>query len=134
MANIDDQAFNAMKLGDPDKYITGGAMEYSEYEMDMTPKQQEAYLKKNASIFKKLYDTDPLVNREKLSYKSYLENLDSRMVRMRADDHRKEIQGSTEKADPYLIAARDIDRLSRQHYGDIDRLKDMALGKGHPLY
>ena len=134
MANIDNQAFNAMKLGDPDKYITGGAMEYSEYEMDMTPKQQESYLKKNASIFKKLYDTDPLVNREKLSYKSYLENLDSKLIRMRADDHRKEIQGSTEKADPYLIAARDIDRLSRQHYGDIDRLKDMALGKGHPLY
>jgi len=47
MAEIDSKAFDYMNAGDPDKYITGGAMEYSEYEMDMTPKQQKKFLKNN---------------------------------------------------------------------------------------
>ena len=136
MAEIDDRAFSALRKGAPDKRIfdEGGAIEYSEYEMDMTSRQQEKYLEKNARLFKRLYDTDPNVDRKKLPYKSYLENLDVELIRMRADDYDKQTVGKDDLPSPHYVAARDVDRLSRRHYGDIDRLRNMALGKGYPLY
>ena len=39
----DNEAFNAMNAADADPNITGGAITYSEFEMDMTPKEQERY-------------------------------------------------------------------------------------------
>ena len=125
MAEIDSKAFDYMNEGDPDQSITGGAMEYSEYEMDMTPKQQERFLKKNAKLYKRMYDSDPLVDRKKISYKSYLENLDPELVSLRALDE----EGSSEN-----IAAKELWNLAKGHYGDIDRTRNMALGKGYRLY
>ena len=37
MAEYDNQAFNAMNNASPDMDISGGTMDYSEYEMDMSP-------------------------------------------------------------------------------------------------
>ena len=125
MAQEDKYAFDAMNAADPDRNITGGAMEYSEYEMDMTPGQQEKFLKKNAKLYKKMYDSDPLVDRKKLSYKSYLENLDPELVSLRALD---------EDESPENIVAKELWNLAKGHYGDIDRTRNMALGKGYRLY
>ena len=135
MANIDEQAFNAIKKGDPDKYITGGAMKYSNFEMDMSPQEQDLFLKKNAELFKRLYDTDPNVDRKKLPYKSYLENLDTKLIRMRSDDYDNQpLDEGGEPEQSLYQAARDVATHSERHYGDIDRLRNMALGKGYPLY
>ena len=43
MARENNYAFDAMNKVDPDNDITGGAIMYSEFEMDMTPTQQKKY-------------------------------------------------------------------------------------------
>ena len=129
MAEIaDNKAFDYMQEADPDKYITGGAMEHSEYEMDMSPEEQEEFLRLNTHFFNKLYETDPLVDKEKLSFKSYLENLDPELIKMRADDIDQQPVGEDGQPGPHFVVSKGIDRLSRKHYGDIDRLRNMVLG------
>ena len=95
MAEIDDQAFSFMKEASPD-YIAGGALNFdseyqtkatSKFDTDMSPDEQESFLRENAQIFKNLYDTDPNVDRKKLSYKSYLENVDPKLLSMRAEEY-----------------------------------------------
>ena len=43
MADYDDVAFDAMNKANPDRDITGGAIMYSQFEMDMSPREQENY-------------------------------------------------------------------------------------------
>ena len=129
MAGEDNYAFNEMMNVDPDKYITGGAMEHSEYEMDMSPKQQEDFLRKNAELFMELYESDPNIERRKISFSSYLENLDPKLISMRADDYDNEPVDDTGFPDRYIMISKGIDNLSKKHYGDVDRLRNMVLGK-----
>ena len=128
MAEIDDKAFDYMNAGDPDKYITGGTMEHSECEMDMSPEQQEEFLRENASLFRNLYNTDPLVNREKLPYSSYLENFDPELISLRAQEYDE----SRGPRSPEVITSKAIWDQAGKHGGGkqgIESIRDMVLGK-----
>ena len=142
MAEIDNRAFNYMKEGSPDE-VAGGAIAFdsehqtmatSKFEDEMNPSEQEMFLSQNAQMFKNAYDTDPNVNSDKLSYKSYLENLRPYLIISRADVYDSVVETDGESADPYLLVAKSISEHSRSHYGDVNRLIDMALGKGYDLY
>jgi|TARA_Y100000034_G_scaffold78972_1_gene94829 hypothetical protein len=83
MARTDDYAFNAMNAGDPDMdAITGGAITYSEFEMDMTPKQQEKYRKTLMNTLDTAYRSDP--NKGRLGFSDWLDNLRPDLVMERA--------------------------------------------------
>jgi len=83
MAEIDDRAFSAMNAGDPDMdAITGGAIAYSEFEMDMTPKQQEKYRKTLMNTLDTAYRSDP--HKGRLGFADWLDNLRPDLVMERA--------------------------------------------------
>lgn len=152
MAEIDDQAFSFMQEASPD-YIAGGALNFeseyqtkatSKFDTEMNPDEQEDFLRKNAQIFKDLYDTDPNVDRKKLSYKSYLENVNPELLSMRAEDYDRKVDASSDyfaqhkgldSEDLYMLHSKKIWEHADQHYGDINRLRNMALGKeGYELF
>ena len=83
MARTDDYAFNSMNAGDPDMdAVTGGAITYSEFEMDMTPKQQEKYRKTLMNTLDTAYRSDP--NKGRLGFADWLDNLRPDLVTERA--------------------------------------------------
>ena len=83
MARTDDYAFNAMNAGDPDMdAITGGAITYSEFEMDMTPKQQEKYRKTLMNTLDTAYRSDP--HKGRLGFADWLDNLRPDLITERA--------------------------------------------------
>ena len=145
MAEIDDQAFSFMKEASPD-YIAGGALTFdskyqtkatSKFDTEMSPDEQEAFLRENAQIFKNLYDTDPNVDRKKLSYKSYLENIDPRLLSMRAEEYDMKMDSDDPNPEisPDVLNSKKIWEHADKHYGDINRLRNMALGKeGYELF
>jgi hypothetical protein len=144
MAEIDSKAFDYMNEGDPD-YVAGGALAFSskyqtkatsKFDTEMTPDEQESFLKENAQIFKNLYDTDPNVDRKKLSYKSYLENVDPKLLSMRAEEYDMKMDSDDPNPEisPDVLNSKKIWEHADKHYGDISKLRDMALGKGYKLY
>jgi|TARA_Y100000310_G_scaffold224122_1_gene225971 hypothetical protein len=129
MAEIDDRAFKFMQQGDPDKYITGGAVEYSEYEMDMSPTQQEDFMRQNTKLFQGLYNIDPLVDREKLPFSEWLEVLSPERIKLLADDYGD--PESKAPRDPEVILSKDIMNQAGKHWGGekgFKFIKDMVLG------
>ena len=83
MARTDDYAFNSMNAGDPDMdVVTGGAITYSEFEMDMTPKQQEKYRKTLMNTLDTAYRSDP--HKGRLGFADWLDNLRPDLVTERA--------------------------------------------------
>ena len=130
MANIDEKAFNQMNQADPDWDITGGAVDYSKFEMDMSPKEQEAFLRDNAELFRSLYNTDPNVDPRKLSYKSYLENLDPKLILLRAREYEENVRKKA-PLNPDIITSGQIASQAEQHWGGetgVTALRDMVLG------
>ena len=84
MARTDEYAFNSMNAGDPDMDVaTGGAITYSEFEMDMTPKQQEKYRKTLMNTLDTAYRSDP--NKGRLGFSDWLDNLRPDLVMERAN-------------------------------------------------
>lgn len=128
MAQEDAAAFEMMQSGDPDKYLDGGAIEHSEYEMDMSPAQQEKFQVLNQDLFKGLYDADPLVDRENLPYRSFLENIDFELLRLRAEDYDETKAPRT----PETIISQTLLKQADRHGGGVHALKamrDMVLGR-----
>ena len=82
MARTDDYAFNAMNREDPDMSLTGGAITYSEFEMDMSPKEQERYRKTLMGTLDTTYRTDP--HKGKLGFADWLDNLKPELIKERA--------------------------------------------------
>ena len=82
MAEIDSKAFDYMNEGDPDQSITGGAIEYSEYEMDMSPTQQKGYEKDLMEALSMNYRSDP--DKGKLNFESWLKELRPDLIMERA--------------------------------------------------
>ena len=82
MAQEDRYAFDAMNVADPDMDVTGGAITYSEFEMDMTPKQQEKYRKTLMNTLDTAYRSDP--HKGRLGFADWLDNLRPDLVRERA--------------------------------------------------
>ena len=84
MARTDDYAFDAMNAADPDMdAITGGAITYSQFEMDMPPKEQDRYRQTLLNTLDSAYRTDP--HKGKLGFSDWLDNLRPDLVRERAD-------------------------------------------------
>ena len=129
MADPDSIAFDYMKEGDPDKYITGGAIEHSEYEMDMSPEEQEDFLRENTRLFNDLYQVDPLADKEKLPFVNWLRALNEDYVMMLSEDY-----ADTEKKsprEPEAIISKDIMAQADKHWGGkhgLDKIRELALG------
>ena len=84
MAYEDNTAFDNMNKADPDMDITGGAITYSKYEMDMTPNQQKKYKDRILSQLGRVYNADPL--RRDLSFKSWLKEARVDRIKSYSDD------------------------------------------------
>ena len=82
MPHEDTQAFDAMSGADPDMDVTGGAITYSQFEMDMPPKEQEKYRKTLLNTLDSAYRSDP--HKGKLGFSDWLDNLRPDLVQERA--------------------------------------------------
>ena len=118
-----------MKEGDKDIFLDG-ASTYSEYEMDMSPTQQEDYMRENMDLFKKLYNTDPLVDHEKLSYPSWLKMIDPERIKLYSEEY----DDTTKKRpfNPEIIISNDIMKQADKHWGGepgVNEMRKMLLGE-----
>ena len=128
MAEYDNQAFNAMNNASPDMDISGGAMDYSEYEMDMSPKQQKAFIEKNKALFEGLYSADPLADKERLPFKEWTKALNSERIRLLSEDY--EDTKAPRKTE--TILASDIMKQADRHWGGkygFNAIRNMVLGQ-----
>ena len=69
MPHEDNYAFDAMNAADPDIDVTGGAIKYSSYEMDMSPEEQGKYKKTLLGSLASAYRSDP--NKGRLSFTNW---------------------------------------------------------------
>ena len=70
MAYEDNKAFNAMNNVSPDTDVAGGAIKYSKFQMDMTPRQQKGYKDRILRQLDRVYGADPL--KGDLSFPSWI--------------------------------------------------------------
>ena len=129
MAEIDDRAFDFMQKGDPDKYITGGAVEHSKYEMDMSPEEQENFLRQNTQLFERLYNVDPLADKEKLPFANWLKVLNPEYIKILSEDY--DHPKTNTPREPKVILSKDIMKQAEKHWGGIEgikKIKNLALG------
>ena len=127
MASLDERAFKYMQQGDPDSNITGGAMDYSEYEMDMSPEQQEGFLRTNTELFNNLYNADPLADKERLPFANWLKELSPEYV-MELTNEYSEKQAPR---DSRVVIAKYLMKQADKHWGGkhgLDKIRNMALG------
>ena len=82
MARENNYAFDAMNRVAPDNDITGGAIMYSEFEMDMSPKEQERYRETVLNTLDSSYRGDP--HKGKLGFRDWLDNLKPELIKERA--------------------------------------------------
>ncbi len=129
MANLDDYAFGAMNNADPEKDITGGAMFYSEFEMAMTPKQQQQYRSTVLGTLDSVYRHDP--NKGRLNFSDWLDNLKPEVVRERALEWEKvrHDKDTMDKMDPkefkVIEDAGFLEGLLQKHTGRLQDVRDI---------
>ena len=82
MAKEDKYAFDAMNTIDPDMDVAGGAIEYSSYEMDMTPSEQKGYEKNLKDALSMSYRSDP--HKGRLNFQNWLKGLRPDLIMDRA--------------------------------------------------
>ena len=82
MPHEDKYAFDAMNAADPDMDLTGGAITYSQFEMDMPPKEQEKYRQTLLGTLDSTYRDDP--NKGKLGFADWLDKLRPDLIKERA--------------------------------------------------
>ena len=132
----DAMAWNKMKEGDPDKYITGGAIEYSKYEMDMKPADQKKYKTAVLQSLDSAYKGDP--HKGKLGFKDWLKNLKPELVKERAkkwDELRgdKEAIRSLDPKEYKLIEESGLlQNLLNMHTGELDDVGDIIGSEDPP--
>ena len=127
MAEIDDRAFEYMKKGDPDSDITGGAIDYSEYEMDMSPEEQESFLRTNTELFSNLYNADPLVDKENLPFANWLKELNPEYVMELTNEYSEK----EAPRDSRVLIAKFLMKQADKHWGGkhgFNKIREMALG------
>ena len=132
MANYDNYAFDAMNENNPDRDITGGAIAYSEYEMDMTPKQQEKYRKTLMGTLEGAYRSDP--HKGKLDFNKWLDNLKPDLVMERARkwrELREEGKGQEQEDYRQLEDAGLLEGLLMKHTGRLEDVRDI-IGNDTP--
>ena len=137
MAEIDSKAFDYMNEGDPDQSITGGAIKYSEYEMDMSPKEQKGYEKDLMSALSMNYRSDP--HKGKLNFDNWLKELRPDLIMERARkweelrEDAKGVEGYRSKMDSLnpqearsIEDAGILQRLLNKHTGRLEDTYDMV--------
>ena len=82
MARENNYAFDAMNRVAPDNDITGGAIMYSEFEMDMSPTDQKKYRETVLNTLDSSYRGDP--HKGKLGFGDWLDNLKPELIKERA--------------------------------------------------
>jgi len=82
MAEYDDKAFGYMSDADPEYDIAGGAVDYSQYDMEFSPAKQDLFKKTLVSAFDSTYRNDP--NKGELSYLDWMKSLKHDYINERA--------------------------------------------------
>ena len=134
MAYEDKYAFDAMNAGDPDMDVAGGALEYSSYEMDMTPKEQEGYQKSLEDALSMLYRSDP--HKGKLDFQNWLKELRPDLVMERARKW-EELREDTKGVEEYRekMAALDSEEGTLiEDAGILQRLLNKHTGRLEDTY
>lgn len=130
MADYNKRAFDAMNAADPDANITGGAIMHSEFEMDMTPKEQQSYRKSMLGALDSAYRSDP--HKGKLGFSDWLDNLrpDLVMERARKWEEVRRDKDVMNKMDPKefrtLEDAGLIEMLLQKHTGKLEDVRDIV--------
>ena len=135
MAKLDNYAFDAMNTVDPDPNITGGAIKYSEYEMDMTPKDQSKYKQTLLNTLDVAYGRDP--NKGKLNFKNWLKNLNPDIVKERALEwNRMKDEKAAQGTDPGvgMDEKEAEDSLLLEDAGLLQSLLDRHTGRLEDVY
>ena len=130
MARTDEYAFNAMNAEDPDMDVaTGGAITYSEFEMDMTPKQQEKYRRTLMNTLDITYRNDP--NKGRLGFADWLDNLKPDLITERARKweevrHDKDVMNQIDpKEFSVLEDSGLLESLLMKHTGRLEDVRDV---------
>jgi hypothetical protein len=129
MAKIDSKAFDYMNEGDPDNDITGGAIMYSEFEMDMTPTQQKKYRDTLLNTLDSSYRGDP--HKGKLGFKDWLDNLNPELIKERALKweevrHDKDVMNEMNPDEFSLLEdAGFLEGLLQKHTGRLEDVRDV---------
>ena len=82
MARENNYAFDAMNRVAPDNDITGGSIMYSEFEMDMSPKEQKKYRDTVLNTLDSSYRGDP--HKGRLGFADWIDNLNPELIKERA--------------------------------------------------
>ena len=129
MPHEDNNAFNMMNNADPDNDITGGAIMYSEFEMDMTPTQQKKYRDTLLNTLDTSYRGDP--HKGKLGFADWLDNLNPELIKERALKW-EEVRGDKDvmnKMDPKEFSVLEnsglLQNLLEKHTGRLEDVRDV---------
>jgi len=129
MARENNYAFDAMNRVAPDNDITGGAIMYSEFEMDMSPKEQERYRETVLNTLDSSYRGDP--HKGKLGFRDWLDNLKPELIKERAlkwQDvrHDKDIMNEMNPDEfSHLEDAGLLQNLLDKHTGRLEDVRDV---------
>ena len=129
MPQEDNYAFDAMNKAAPDNDITGGAIMYSEFEMDMTPKQQKQYRQTLLNTLDTAYSRDP--NKGKLGFADWLDNLRPDLVKERALKweevrHDRDVMNEMNPDEFSLLEdAGFLEGLLQKHTGRLEDVRDV---------
>ena len=129
MARTDDYAFNAMNTADPDNDIGGGAIAYSQFEMDMTPKEQKKYKETLLNTLDSAYRSDP--HKGRLGFADWLDNLkpDLVMERARKWEEARDDKEVMDKIDPNEYSVLEdsglLQSLLMKHTGRLEDVRDV---------
>ena len=130
MAEYDNKAFNAMNNANPDMDVaTGGAITYSEFEMDMTPKQQEKYRRTLMNTLDTTYRNDP--NKGRLGFADWLDNFKPDLITERARKweevrHDKDVMNQIDpKEFSVLEDSGLLESLLMKHTGRLEDVRDV---------
>ena len=137
MANIDEKAFDAMNRVAPDNDITGGAIMYSEFEMDMTPTEQKKYRDTLLNTLDTSYRRDP--HKGRLGFKDWLDNLKPGLIGERALKweevrHDKDVMNEMDPNEFSLLEdAGFLQGLLQKHTGRLEDVRDV-IGSDIPRH
>ena len=129
MAREDNYAFDAMNRVAPDNDITGGAIMYSEFDMDMTPTQQKKYRDTLLNTLDSSYRGDP--HKGKLGFSDWLDNLNPELIRERALKweevrHDKDVMNEMNPDEFSLLEdAGFLQGLLQKHTGRLEDVRDV---------
>ena len=131
MPHEDKYAFDAMNATDPDTDVTGGAIEYSSYEMDMSPSEQKGYEENLKSALSISYRSDPY--KGKLGFQDWFKELRPDLVMERArkwEELREDKKMDTvdSKEERILEASGILQRLLNKHTGRLADVQGMVKG------